>query len=106
MSNFKTKNIIALIIALVAGFAIATFINQNQPTTTTAHAEQTTAPTKIKTFSETSPDKIPASAVDKQVNKFLKTHDGHIVNAQTTSTKSNKIGEWYNYSYTVTVSYQ
>lgn len=106
MSKFKTKNIMALIIALVAGFAIATLINQNQPTATTAHAEQTTAPTKIKTFSKTGPDKVPTSAVDKQVNKFLQTHDGHIVNAQTTSTKSNKIGEWYNYSYTVTVSYQ
>lgn len=106
MSILKRKNIIAIIIALVAGFAIATLINQNQPTATTAHAEQTTAPTKIKTFSKTSPNKMPTSAVDKEVNKFLQTHDGHIVNAQTTSTQSERVNEWYHYSYTVTVSYQ
>ena len=100
----KTKTTISIIVAIILTVAATLALTHTSLLPRSVSAE-TTNRTRIKSFSAEGDDKIPTKTVDNQVNKFLATHDGKIVNTQTTATKSVYIGSDYVYTYTVTIEY-
>lgn len=100
----KTKTTISIIVTIILTVATTLALTRTSLLSTNVSAE-TANRTRIKSFSADDKDQIPTKTVDNKVNKFLATHNGKIVNSQTTATKSVYIGSDYIYTYTVTIEY-
>lgn len=100
----KTKTTISIIVTIILTVATTLALTHTSLLSRNVSAE-TTNRTHIKSFSADAGDKMPTKTVDNKVNKFLATHDGKIVNTQTTATEAVNTSFRYVYTYTVTIEY-
>ena len=89
-----------IIVTAIISIAVTLLFTMNVSGPKQVSAETQPPRTHMKTYWAVNfqSDAIPAKIVDKQVNKFLKTHDGKIVNSSTTTSQGT-------YTYTVTIAY-
>lgn len=96
----KPKSITNIIVTAIISIAVTLLFTMNVSGPKQVSAETQQPRTHMKTYWAVNfqSDAIPAKIVDKQVNQFLKTHDGKIVNSSTTTSQGT-------YTYTVTIAY-
>lgn len=96
----KPKSMTTIIVTAIISIAITLLFTMNVSAPKQVSAETQQPRTHMKTYWAVNfqSDAIPTKIVDKQVNKFLKTHDGKIVNSSTTTSQGT-------YTYTVTIEY-
>ena len=100
----KTKTTLSIIITAIFAITLTLTVTSTNLFTSKVSAE-TRQTKRIKSFSAEAGDKMPTKTVDNQVNKFLETHNGKIVNSQATAVQSVSFGAVYVYTYTVTIEY-